>query len=103
MMIKSATEPRKWLYKIPQFMLVLQDLKNVYYNDANDEEKYDESPKKEKRLKFCVPKTYFEEGLKLVEQNKNNDMKLMKNILRIRQNLQTDLKSILFNSNNQKM
>ena len=93
-MIKSAHDPWKRLHKIPQFMLVLQSLKTVYYKDKAD---------MECKLKFFVPKIYFEEGLKLVEQNKNNDMILIKNILRIRQNLQSDLKSILFNSNNQKM
>ena len=102
-MIKSVPEPRNWLSKIPQFLLVLQDLKNVYYTDANSSQKYEEPAEanKERKLKFCVPKIYFEEGLKLVEQNKTNDMILMKNILRIRQHLQTDLKSILFNSKNQ--
>ena len=90
MSIKSVHEPWKWLYKIPQFMLVLQALKNVYYTEAN----------MEKKLKFCVPKVYFKEGLKLVEQNKNNDATLMKNISRIRQNLNAELKSILYTSNN---
>ena len=90
MRIKSINEPSKWLYKIPQFMLVLQKLKNVYYeNEANEEIK----------LKFSVPMVYFKEGLKLVEQNKRNDMTLKKDILRVRQNLQTELKSILYNFN----
>ena len=92
MIIKSIHEPKKWFYKIPQFLLVLQKLKNVYYKDGGNDYT---------KLKFCVPKRYFKEGLKLVEQNENKNMTLLKNILNIRQNLHTELKSILYNPNDQ--
>ena len=94
MIIKSIDESNKWFYEIPQFMLVLQKSKNVYYED-ND--------KKFMKLKFSVPKIYFKEGLKLVEQNELKDITLLKNILRIRQNLNGELKSILYNSDDQKL
>ena len=92
MIIRSIGEPKKWRRKFFQFLLVLHKLKNVYYFDGNN---------KMTKLKFSVPKRYFKEGLKLVEQNENKNMALLKNILKIRQSFQKELKSILYNPNDQ--
>ena len=92
MIIRSIGEPKKWRHKFFQFLLVLHKLKNVYYGYGTN---------KMTKLKFSVPKRYFKEGLKLVEQNENKNMALIKNIFSIRQSFQKELKSILYNSGDQ--